>query len=110
MTWGRDWEDLEEKVIIWGDSKEIIRKEYAQVQMIKMTEEVDELLSEVLKNDMKGIKDELGDVLVTCIIQAECHGLSATECLETAYNKIYKRKGTMVDGVFIKHEVPHDAG
>ena len=35
---------------------------------------------------------------------AEQHGLTVQDCLEHAYNDIKDRKGTMVDGVFIKEE------
>jgi len=41
---------------------------------------------------------------VTLTIQANLWGLSLTECLEEAYNKINVRTGRMVDGVFVKDE------
>ena len=96
------FESLITKVQLWGRDKGIVGKSNAYVQMAKMREEMLELRQEVMKGDMRGIKDELGDVLVTCVIQAECHGLELAECLEHAYDKITKRKGTLVNGMFVK--------
>ena len=106
MNWNRDFESIAEAVRGWANGKGIARRESARNQMGKMIEEVMELDKEVGLNDIAGIKDELGDVLVTCIVQAECHGLDPVECLQAAYDKISKRKGKTVDGVFIKEEKP----
>tara|TARA_R110000744_G_scaffold100918_3_gene194685 strand:- start:363 stop:704 length:342 start_codon:yes stop_codon:yes gene_type:complete len=105
------FEDVESLVWLWAKRKGITGKENAHTQMGKMLEEVMELDKEVGLNDIPAIKDELGDVLVTCIVQAACHGLDPVECLQGAYEKIRKRKGDTVNGVFIKDmEVAHDAG
>jgi NTP pyrophosphatase (non-canonical NTP hydrolase) len=48
------------------------------------------------------IEDGIGDSIVTLIILAEMHGLSAESCLESAYRVISKRTGSMIDGQFIK--------
>lgn len=50
------------------------------------------------------VKLELGDVLVTLIIQAHLQGTTVRECLELAWNKIKDRKGITRSGVFIKEE------
>ena len=111
MNWNRDFESIAEAVRGWANGKGIARRESARNQMGKMIEEVMELDKEVGLNDIDGIKDELGDVLVTCIVQAECHGLDPVACLQAAYEKISKRKGETVNGIFIKEmEVAHDAG
>lgn len=47
---------------------------------------------------------ELGDVLVTLIIQAQGQGTNLEECLALAYNKIKYRTGKTIDGVFVKSE------
>jgi len=111
MNWNRDFESLAEAVRGWANGKGIARRESARNQMGKMIEEVMELDKEVGLNDIEGIKDELGDVLVTCIVQAECHGLDPVACLQGAYEKISKRKGETVNGVFIKEmSIEHDFG
>ena len=102
MNWNPDFEDVAVAVRGLANGKGIARMESATNQMGKMIEEVMELDKEVGLNDIEGIKDELGDVLVTCIVQAECHGLDPVECLQAAYEKISKRKGETVNGVFIK--------
>ena len=48
------------------------------------------------------IEDGIGDSIVTLIILAEMHGLSAESCLESAYRVISKRTGSMIDGQFVK--------
>jgi len=102
MNWNHDFEAVAVAVRCWAHGKGIARRESAINQMGKMIEEVMELDKEVGLNDIEGIKDELGDVLVTCIVQAECHGLDLVECLQAAYDKISKRKGETVNGVFVK--------
>tara|TARA_R110000764_G_scaffold91926_1_gene175136 strand:+ start:295 stop:630 length:336 start_codon:yes stop_codon:yes gene_type:complete len=111
MIWDKDFEAIAAAVCGWANGKGIARRESATNQMGKMIEEVMELDKEVGLNDIEGIKDELGDVLVTCIVQAECHGLDPVECLQAAYDKISKRKGETVNGVFIKEmPIEHDFG
>ena len=44
---------------------------------------------------------ELVDVLVTSILLADLLGATVEECLRLAYEKIAKRTGKTVNGVFI---------
>lgn len=53
-------------------------------------------------DDKPEIKDAIGDIAVTLILQAHMHGWTLGECLESAYQVIKDRKGKMVDGVFVK--------
>lgn len=48
------------------------------------------------------IKDDIGDITVTLIIQAKMQGLDFEDCLREAYEVISKRKGAMIDGKFVK--------
>ena len=43
-------------------------------------------------------------MMVGLINIAERNGITMSDCLRVAYNDIKDRKGTMVDGVFIKEE------
>jgi NTP pyrophosphatase (non-canonical NTP hydrolase) len=101
-------EALEQEVIQWAEEKGIFEKSTPIKQMEKMEEEVNELFTEVFieetdnRDDVSGIKGELGDVLVTCIVQAQFHGLSLPTCLSAATDKITKRTGRMIDGQFVK--------
>lgn len=73
-------------------------------QALKVMEEVGETMAALARGRRADLKDGIGDSIVTLIILALQSGLSATECLESAYNEIKYRKGRMVDGVFIKEE------
>ena len=59
-----------------------------------------DLLEEIIERK----KMEFGDVLVTLVILAEQLGVKWDECLEKAYNKISKRKGKVINGIFVKEE------
>jgi len=48
------------------------------------------------------VKDAIGDIMVTLIIQCKMQGMDLQDCLESAYNVIKNRTGKMVDGVFVK--------
>ena len=88
-------EDLEQQVLDWAAEKGIFDNSTPIAQMSKMKEEVEELDEELcfIDKSLIRIEGELGDVLVTVIIQAHFHGLSLADCLT-------KRKGKLVDGVF----------
>jgi len=112
------YNELEALVIAWGTQKGIFEKGNPEAQCDKTLEEVYELKEALeaqsigLKNfkNIKGknvltseeIKDALGDILVTIIIQAEMQGLKLEDCLLSAYNVISKRTGVMIDGQFVK--------
>jgi NTP pyrophosphatase (non-canonical NTP hydrolase) len=114
----KSYNELEALVIAWATQKEIFEKGNPIAQLDKTIEEVEKLCESIQAQSMgfrnfknsKGenvitkeqIKDDLGDILVTIIIQAEMQGLKLTECLETAYNVISKRRGKMIDGTFVK--------
>jgi NTP pyrophosphatase (non-canonical NTP hydrolase) len=106
------FEDLENHVIDWGNRKGILGDifehtdlvERRSKQLLKFSEESQEMVKEIHEGDVDRVRDEMGDVLVTLAIQANLWGLSLTECLEEAYNKINVRTGRMVDGVFVKDE------
>lgn len=100
--------ELELKVIKWADDKRLIPpvldKVTALSQYTKTVEEVSEIGVSIAKLDEAGVKDGIGDVLVTLIIQAEMWGLTLEDCLEAAYNEIKDRTGTLQGGVFVKDE------
>jgi phosphoribosyl-ATP pyrophosphohydrolase len=106
------FEELEEKVINWAHVKGILGGAISDDdtlkckmnQLGKFEEESVEFIDAVYSGDVDMVRDELGDVLVTLSIQANLWGLTLTECLDEAYNKISVRTGRMVDGVFVKDE------
>jgi len=98
------YRELEALVISWAEQKGIFEKGNPGAQCDKTLEEVVELHEAIYKNDREEIIDALGDILVTIIIQAEMQGLSLEECLQSAYNVISKRKGSMINGQFVKEK------
>jgi NTP pyrophosphatase (non-canonical NTP hydrolase) len=114
----KNYNELEALVISWAEQKGILKNATPIAQCDKTFEEVEEL-AEALEAQRMGlknfknkkennvltaeeIKDALGDILVTIIIQSEMQGLSLIDCLESAYNVISKRTGVMRNGQFCK--------
>lgn len=97
------FEELEKGVQQWAGQKGIFEKSGPDLQIDKTQEELDELIEEIKEGGTKrDIELEMGDVLVTLCIQAAMQGTSLSHCLEQALNKITKRKGKMVNGLFVK--------
>ncbi len=95
---------MKDKVIEWAKERGLINPENAPKQFMKLTEEVGELASAMLKKDPYETIDAIGDISVVLIILCEQLGLDYEECLESAYNEIKDRKGKLVDGSFIKEK------
>ena len=93
-----------EKVKQWAGEKGILSSASPKDQMWKTLEEVVELYTDIASGNLEGAKVELGEVLVTLIIQCELQGWDFEECLQLAYDKIKNRKGKMVDGQFVKEK------
>ena len=86
----------------WAEEKGILSKATPLTQAIKTKEEVGELYHAILDNNQEEIKDAIGDIMVTLIIQCKMQDMDLQDCLESAYNVIKNRTGKMVDGVFVK--------
>lgn len=116
------FKELQEKVLDWADSHDLLHEENADKQFMKFIEEVFEFKTELDMNNerftiytidkrikfkpnkLKEMKTEMGDIIVTLIILCDQLGIDPMECLERAYNKIKNRKGKTVGGKFIKEE------
>ena len=98
--------ELELKVLRWAEARQIIPNSSSQVQALKLVSEVGEFCDAVIKKDRDGVIDGLGDVLVVLIILADLESLNLLSCLESAYNEIKDRRGTLQpNGVFIKETI-----
>jgi NTP pyrophosphatase (non-canonical NTP hydrolase) len=86
----------------WAEAKGILAHATTLRQAEKTLEETNELICAILNEDRAEIKDAIGDIMVTIIIQANMQGLTIEECLQSAYDVISKRTGKMVNGQFIK--------
>jgi NTP pyrophosphatase (non-canonical NTP hydrolase) len=86
----------------WAEAKGILAHATTIRQAEKTLEETNELICAILNEDSAEIKDAIGDIIVTIIIQAKMQGLTIEECLQSAYDVISKRTGKMMNGQFIK--------
>lgn len=116
------FKELQEKVLEWAASHDLLHEENADKQFMKFIEEAFEFKTEFdyLKrigqdpsecySDYEQIETqenmqlEMGDVFVTLIILCKQLGIDPQGCLELAYEKIKDRKGTTIDGTFVKEE------
>lgn len=97
--------ELIENVLQWGIDKGITGangKGTRYGQADKVLEEANETHMAVNTNDLRDVKDGIGDTVVTLILLAAMYGWTLEECLQHAYDVISKRTGKMVDGVFVK--------
>lgn len=119
-----NFEELKTNVEEWAEDKDLLHEENAEKQFMKFMEEVFEFKFEMQglknyqdscelldiegtlgKNQMKrNMKLEMGDIIVTLIVLCKQLDIDIVECLEMAYEKISKRKGKTVNGLFIKEE------
>ena len=104
MTRTLKFEQLEKRVINWAEEREIFDRATRLSQHVKTNEEVNELFEGIVNNDHLEIKDAIGDICVTLIIQARMNDSSVCECLELAYNEIEYRTGSVQNGIFVKDE------
>lgn len=116
------FEELQEKVLEWADSHDLLHEENAEKQFMKFIEEVFEFKTEFDMNKerftiytidkrikfkpdtLNKMKLEMGDIIVTLVILCKQLGVDPMECLEMAYNKIKDRQGKTINGQFYKAE------
>ena len=95
--------ELEIRTLRWAEARRIIPNARPHVQLMKTVSELGELVDAEIKDDMPGIIDGIGDVLVTLVIYADLRGLSLQQCWNAAYDEIKDRRGELLaNGVFVK--------
>jgi len=102
-----DFKELEQKVIEWAKDRDLYRLSTDVTRWEKCFEEFEEFEEAAWPidfddRDMEEVKIEAGDVLVTIINILHPYGLTMTECLEAAYNKIKDRTGKMENGTYVR--------
>ena len=95
---------LIKKVKRWAADKNLLRRNNANSQMLKVMEEIGETAGALARNNIDDVKDGIGDSFVTLIILSYQLGLEPKECLEAAWDEIKDRTGKTENGVFIKSE------
>ena len=86
----------------WAENRGLYSKGDAKTQYVKLQEEAGELAQAILKDDQPEVIDAIGDMVVVLTNLAHLRGVSIEHCIESAYNVINKRKGSMVNGTFVK--------
>lgn len=89
-------------IVKWADARGIFEHATLETQFIKLQEEMGELAVGIMGKNHDEIKDAVGDCIVVLTILAEMNGSPIEECINSAYNIISKRKGTMINGTFVK--------
>jgi len=105
-------EELIQLVQTWGRDRGMLVKDAngayledegrARAQLLKCMSELGELADAVLKGDHHDMRDGLGDVLVTLVMFAGNSGLTLRGSLQAAWEEIRDRRGTTVNGAFMK--------
>jgi len=101
-TSNHDVPRLLSKITQWASDRNIINGGTDKDQCLKLIQEVGELSDSLCKGTNP--IDDIGDCMVVLTIIAEQHNLTIANCLTHAYDDIKDRKGTLIDGVFIKEE------
>ena len=73
---------------------------------MKLMEEVGELAEALLENDRAETQDAIGDIMVVLTNLAHMQQMKIEDCVTSAYDQIKDRKGSMVNGTFVKQEAP----
>lgn len=95
--------NVEMKIIQWAEARKIIPNSTPETQLLKAMSELGELADATIKKDRDGVVDGVGDVLVCLVNYCALQDINLVNCMESAYNQIKHRKGTLLpNGVFVK--------
>lgn len=97
-------DDLTAAITQWGIDRDFPNGATASGQVNKLFEEGGELSGAVTRDKMPLIKDGIGDCFVVLCMIALTKGVDMQECIQAAYDEIKDRKGTMIDGKFVREE------
>ena len=86
----------------WATKRGLYEKGDAKTQYIKLQEEAGELAKAILKADEKEFIDAIGDCVVVLTNLAALKGVTIEQCINSAYQEIANRKGSMINGTFVK--------
>lgn len=86
----------------WALDRGLYQKGDAKTQYIKLMEESGELAQALLKDNKAEIIDAIGDMVVVLTNLSYMAGVKIEDCIESAYNEIKDRKGSMQNGTFVK--------
>jgi NTP pyrophosphatase (non-canonical NTP hydrolase) len=87
----------------WAKAKGIFAKGDVKTQYVKLQEEAGELAKAIIKDDKEEFIDALGDCVVVLVNLAKLGGYNLEDCINSAYDVIAKRTGSMINGSFVKN-------
>lgn len=93
-----------DEIRLWATERGIYQKGDVKTQYVKLQEEAGEVARAIIKNDVHEIKDGIGDMVVVLTNLAHLAGLEIEDCIQSAYDVISSRKGSMINGSFVKNE------
>ena len=86
----------------WADKRGIYDSGDTKTQFVKLMEEIGELGQAILKDNEAEFIDAIGDSVVVLTNLAKLGGHNIERCIESAYDEISARSGSMVNGTFVK--------
>jgi len=95
-----------DKIRTWANDKGIYDKGDTRTQYLKLMEEVGELAEAILKENKPEIIDAIGDIVVVLTNLSRMEDLKIEDCVDSAYDIIKDRTGTMINGTFVKTSTP----
>ena len=95
-------DNFEQLIVQWGEEKGILPDPDPVAQYEKTVEEVEELKDAIIFSNKEEVKDAIGDIFVTLVMQSRAWKLSMSDCVNQAYNQIKNRTGKMINGQFVK--------
>ena len=93
-----------DEIRLWATERGIYQKGDVKTQYVKLQEEAGEVARAIIKNDPAELKDGIGDMVVVLTNLAHLAGMKIEDCMQSAYDVISKRKGSMINGSFVKNE------
>ncbi len=88
----------------WAKVRGIYDEGNTIIQYVKLQEEAGELAKALLDSNHDEVVDAIGDMIVVLTNLAHMEGLKIENCIDSAYNEIKNRKGSMINGTFVKDE------
>ena len=86
----------------WAKTRGLYEKGDVKTQYVKLMEESGELAQSIIKEDHVEFVDAIGDMVVVLTNLAHLGGVKIEDCIDAAYKEISNRKGSMINGSFVK--------
>jgi NTP pyrophosphatase (non-canonical NTP hydrolase) len=91
-----------ESIRQWARDRDLIEGSTPAHQLCKLIEEIGELAEGISKKRLDAVADGIGDSAVVLTFLAAQHGKEIEQCIDLAWQQIRRRRGRMMDGIFVK--------